>query len=195
MAIKIRVRFQMPEEATADRYGIAVALTQAAVITKANTQTFATLQTGATAEEIITSDIFELNDGTDLVDKTLYYIIISASNPDCNWRTDFSAADVVSTLSEWQYQPPVLETETQGQTWERICRDSPVEFDQYFGMNMTQSSAEVLVHDCEAGEYLGIYGNNTVVYPISEYDVEADVIFGEDSLKKYGPGTTIKMIW
>jgi len=77
----------------------------------------------------------------------------------------------------------------------RQSLSDPLEKEQYFCMDSVTTSGEVVIHDCNAAEYIGIYGRKVIVFPIAEYDIEADAVFGEDKLKEYGPGKELKAIW
>ena len=73
--------------------------------------------------------------------------------------------------------------------------DDPKYYDQFSGHNNLNSPAEADFLDSHMMEYIGIYGNDITIYPVSSYDIDRDQIFGEDVLMSYGAGIQQKAIW
>jgi len=62
--------------------------------------------------------------------------------------------------------------------------DDPNYYDQYFGNTNEHSPNEGDNFDVYMMEYVHIFGGDITIYPVSEYDVNRDQIFGEDVLRK-----------
>jgi len=93
---KIKLTFTMPSDIDADKAGIAISLTEAGVISDANAERFVFIEYGLTPNQQVTLDLFEEEDGTDVVKDVTYFIIVNPGDSLDNFRSDLNSSDVRS---------------------------------------------------------------------------------------------------
>lgn len=92
---KLTIKFTMPSDLDADQVGISITKTSAQTVIDINNEVFVIVKKGLSPDQVVTMDVFEENDGTDLIGGISYRIIASPGDSNDNFNTDFTTNDVV----------------------------------------------------------------------------------------------------